>query len=156
MRPHRVLGNSIILQRATSEPAGRKKNSAARLLMPHELAHKQDRVAIVNSVITKVFNTCKCWTVRIKPFLKNTQPFNACIVYCQFLVFDFCLFYSMLCLILCFVCLILCFCLIVQSQIIQCIFCSDTGNVFQVFWSRYTTTNRLSINIIQQTAPSLS
>jgi hypothetical protein len=41
-------------------------------------------------------------------------------------------------------------------RIIQCIFCSDAGNVFQVFRSRYTTANKQSITIIQQTAPSMS
>jgi hypothetical protein len=92
MRPHRVLGNSIILQRATSEPAGRKKNSAARLLMPYELPHEPNRVAIVNSVITKIFNPSEYWTVTVQHFLRDTHLFSACIVYYQFLLFDFCLF----------------------------------------------------------------
>jgi hypothetical protein len=68
MMPHRVLGSSIILQRATSEPAERKYNSAARLLMPLELTNEQNRVAIVNSVITKIFNPCKYGMVTIQPF----------------------------------------------------------------------------------------
>ncbi len=65
MRPHRVLGSSMIFQRATSEPARRKWNLATRLLMPHELTHEQNRVAIVNSIVTKIFNPCKYWTVTI-------------------------------------------------------------------------------------------
>jgi hypothetical protein len=63
-----VLGNSIILQRAMSEPAGKKQNSAAQPLMPHELTHEQNRVAIVKSVITKIFNPSKYWMVTIQPF----------------------------------------------------------------------------------------
>ncbi len=95
MRPHRVLGNSIILQRAMREPAWRKLNSAAQLLMPLELSHKQNRVAIVNSI----FNPSKYWTVTIQPFLKDTHLFSACVVYCQFLCR---LFHSVLCSIQCF------------------------------------------------------
>jgi hypothetical protein len=48
-----------------------------------------------------------------------------------------------------------CFCsnsiLLLSVQIIQCMFCPDPRNVFQVFRSCIT---KQSINIIQQTAPS--
>jgi hypothetical protein len=62
-----------------------EKNLAARLLMPHELTHKQNRVAIVNSEISKTFNLCKYWTVTFQPF-ENTQLFSAYVVHCQFIV----------------------------------------------------------------------
>ncbi len=108
------------------------------------------RVAIVSSVITKIFYPSKYWTVTIQPLLNDTFLISACIVYCQFLLLNFCL-------IQCF-CLTQCFLfdsvLLFSIQIIQCIFCSDTGNVFQVFQSGYTTSNKQSLNIIQQTAPS--
>jgi hypothetical protein len=68
MRPHWVLGSSIILQRATSEFAGKKKNLAARLLVPHELTHEQNGGAIVIFIITKIFNPSKYWKVTIQPF----------------------------------------------------------------------------------------
>ncbi len=51
----RLLGSSMVFQEATSEPAERTKNSAAWLLMPHELTHMYNRIAIVNAVITKMF-----------------------------------------------------------------------------------------------------
>jgi hypothetical protein len=51
-----------------SEPTGRKWNSAAQLLMSHELTHEQNRVAIVDSLITKILNPYKYWMVTIKPF----------------------------------------------------------------------------------------
>jgi hypothetical protein len=43
-------------QKATSESAWKTQNSATQLLMPHELTHEQNRVAVVNSVITKILN----------------------------------------------------------------------------------------------------
>ncbi len=147
MRPHRVLGSPWFFQRAISEPAGRKWNSAARLLMPYELTHEQNRVAIVSSVITKIFNPCKYWTVTIQPFSKN--PTINCL-YCLLPVF-----LARLLFIQCF-CSFQCICLIIQCLITQSIFCSETEIVLQVFWSHITTTIRKFIDIIQQTAPSLS
>ncbi len=72
-----------------SEPAGRKWNLTARLMMPHEQTHEQNRVAIVNSVITKIFNPCTYWMIKFQPFHFS---FSAFIVYSQFLLFDFCSF----------------------------------------------------------------
>jgi hypothetical protein len=66
-----VLGGSMVIQKTTSEPAGKTQNSEARLLMPHELTHRQNTVAIVNSVITKIFNPCKYWLVTIQRFCKT-------------------------------------------------------------------------------------
>jgi hypothetical protein len=39
--------------------------------MPHELTHEQNRVVIVKSVITKIFNPSKYWMVTIQPFWKT-------------------------------------------------------------------------------------
>jgi hypothetical protein len=115
--------------------------------MPHELTHEQNRVAIVNAVITKICNPCKYWTVTIQPF-RETQNHSVPMLFSVSLLFDFCLSV--------FFCSIQCFCWILQCSIMQCIFYSDTGIVFQVFRSHITTTIRHSINIIHQTAPSLS
>ncbi len=124
-----------------------------------------NRVGIVSSVITKIFNPSKYCTVTTQPLLNDTLLISACIVYCQFSLFDIVrllfdsvfLFDSVLLFdsvflsnsVLLFDSVLL-FCIL----IIQCIFSPDTGNVFQVFWSHFTTTNKQSINIIQQTAPS--
>ncbi len=43
-----------------------------------------NRVAIVNSVLTKIFNPCKYWIITIQPFV-NTQWFSACFVCCKFI-----------------------------------------------------------------------
>jgi hypothetical protein len=94
-----------------------------------------NRVTVVSSIITKIFNPSKYWMVTIQPLLNDTLLISACIN-CQFLLFD-------LCSIQCF-CLTRCFLFelsaFVSIQIIQCIFCSDTGNVVQVFQSHYITT----------------
>ncbi len=55
-----------------------------------------DRVAIVSSLITKIFNRSKYWTVTIQLLLNDTLLISACIVYCQFLLFDVCLCFSVL------------------------------------------------------------
>ncbi len=65
------------------------KNSAARLLMPHEITHGQNRVAVVNSVITKIFNPCKYWTVTIQPFVKTLNP-SVSVLFVTSLLFNFC------------------------------------------------------------------
>ncbi len=107
-----------------------------------------------HSVITKIFNPRKYWIVTIQPFFGRHSSIQW--LYCLLLVFIVQLFFiQYLCLIRCF-CLIQCFVRLFSVQIIQCILSSDTGNVFQVFWSGYTRTNQQSINIIQQTEPSLS
>jgi hypothetical protein len=38
-----------------------------------------NRVAIVNSVITKRFNPCKYWTIMIQPFHKTLKQFCVCL-----------------------------------------------------------------------------
>ncbi len=116
-----------------------------------------NRVAIVSSVITRIFNPSKYWTVTIQLLLYDTLLFSACIVYRQFLLFDFCLL-QCFCSIQCF---IPCSAFIWFNSFVQCsnysvyIFCPDPENVFQVIQSCYTPTIKQSINIIQQTAPSL-
>ncbi len=69
--------------------------------MPHELTHKQNRVAIVHSAITKILNPSKYWMVTIQPFLKDTHLFSASIVYCQFLLLNFYLFSALIDSVLC-------------------------------------------------------
>ncbi len=93
-----------------------------------------NRVAIVSSVFTKIFNPSKHWTVTIQLLLNDTLLINACIDYCQFLLFDFCLL-QCFCLVQCF---IQCSAFVrldtlFSVRIIQYIFCPDPGNVFQVF-----------------------
>jgi hypothetical protein len=71
MRPQRVLGGSMVFQKATSELTGKNIEYGSRLLMPHGLTHGQNRVANVNFIITKIFNPCKYWTVTIQLFVKR-------------------------------------------------------------------------------------
>ncbi len=117
--------------------------------MPHELTSEQNQVAIVNSIIRKIFNPCKYWAVTIKPFRKHSNHSVTVLFVASFYFLTF--GHSLLC-------ANQCFCSNVQCLITQCIFCSDTGIVFQVFQSCYshTTTNQQSINIIHQTVPFLS
>jgi hypothetical protein len=49
-----------------------------------------NRVGIVSSVITKIFNPSKYCTVTTQPLLNDTLLISACIVYCQFSLFDIC------------------------------------------------------------------
>jgi hypothetical protein len=103
--------------------------------MPHKLTHEQNRVAIVNSGITKIFNPCKYLMVTIQHFRKTLNDSVPVLFITSFIV--------QVLLIQCFY-WIQSFCLT-----IQCIFCSDTGIVFQVFRSHITTTTCQSINIGQ-------
>jgi hypothetical protein len=114
-------------------------------LMPRELTHEQNRVAIVDSLILKIFNRSKYYMVTIQPFLKtlicSVPALFIVSFYCLTLVHSVLLFDSVLC------------------SIVQCLnysvcFLFWHRKYFQVFQSRYT--NRQSINIIKQTAPSLS
>jgi hypothetical protein len=124
--------------------------------MPHELTHEQNRVATVSSIIPKIFNPSKYWAVTIQPFWKTLF----CSVPVLFIAsFYFSTFIQCFCSIWCSLfdaMLLFISVLLISVWIIQCIFCSDRGNVFKVFRSRFTTTNKQSINIIQQTSPSLS
>jgi hypothetical protein len=92
MRPHRVLGSSMIF------PKGHKwacwKIMEFGLLMPHELTHEQNRIAIVNSVITKIFNPCKHWTVTIFPPTFPKKHLTIQCLFCSMLVslFNLCSF----------------------------------------------------------------
>ncbi len=113
--------------KATCEPAGKaKKFSSVRLISHNNI--QANKVAIVSSVITKIFNPRKHWTVTIPLLLNDTLLISACIICCLFLLFDVSsiqyFFDSML-----LFDLILFF----SIQIIQCIFCPDPGNVFRVF-----------------------
>jgi hypothetical protein len=80
---------------------------------------------------------------------KDTLLCSACIVSYQFLLFDFVIhcFCSIRC--LCLIqCLLFNLMLLFSVRIIQCIICSDTGNVLQVFQSRYAAANKQTINTI--------
>ncbi len=102
--------------------------------------------------ITKIFTLCKHWMVTIQSSVLYVQWISVysylvssvivhqlfyfhsfCFAFVWFALFD----YSML-----------------HYLYIQCIFCPDTGNVFQVFWSPQQQPSGKSINIIHQTAPS--
>jgi hypothetical protein len=58
-------------------------------MMPHELTHRQDRVAIVNSVIAKKFNPYKYWTVTFNLSVKHStiECLFDCPAYCSTFVF---------------------------------------------------------------------
>jgi membrane-associated protease RseP (regulator of RpoE activity) len=96
--------------------------------MPHELTHGQNRVAIVNSVIKKIFNPCKYWGsgVMIQPFCKPiSDPVSVLFIasYCTTFVF------------------VVQFSALFDNSVFDysvCLFCSDTGIVFQVFQSPTT------------------
>jgi hypothetical protein len=106
------------------------------------------KVAIVSSIITKIFKPCKYWTVTNQPFVKtfsnSVSFFYFLPVYCSTFVHSL------------FFCSIQCF---VQFSdqlfsvwLFSVLFSSDTGIVFQLFWSL----RPHKLNIIHQTAPSLS
>ncbi len=133
-------------QKTTCEPARKaEKPSPVRSISQNNIqAH---RVVIVSSIITKIFNPSKYWTVTTQPLLEQHSSDQClyCIAsfYCSIFVCFVVLFDSVLC----------SYSSLFSIQIIQCIFCPDPGNVFQVFRSRYTPIIKQSINIIQQTAP---
>jgi hypothetical protein len=134
----------MVFQKAASEPAGKTKKSTAWLLMPCELTHRKSRVAIVDSVIAKIFNPCKYWTVTIQPFHKTLNLSVPVLFIASF--------YGSALVCSVFFCSIQCFC-----SIIQCIFLFSYWNCIPGISipTSYTTTITQLINIIQQTAPSL-
>jgi hypothetical protein len=89
----KLLEGSRVFQKAKSEPAGKTNKPTVWLLMPHELTHRQNRVAIVNSVMAKIFNPCKYWIVTIQPFVKtlnySVPVLFIAIFYCLTLVRSF-------------------------------------------------------------------
>ncbi len=112
--------------------------------MPHELTHEQNRVAVVNSVITKILNLCKYWTVTIQPFHKTLNHSVPVLFNTSFIVW-----------------LLFVFPLLFKSGLFVWSFSIRLYNVFSVLilelhsWyfdpiTPYTTTIQQSINIIQR------
>jgi hypothetical protein len=154
----------MVFQEATSEPAGKAKKPRAWHLIPH------------NKHLGK--QGCSCWFHNHKMFNPHkTQDghhsaFGIVYVQCISLCCQFiCCCLSVvirLCQLLWFT--FIHFCLIISNSVsvlfnllsstIQCTrlfsstFCSDTGLVFQVFWSPYQQPSSKSINIIHKTPPS--
>ncbi len=54
-----------------AQKTDKKKDSM--IMMPHKLTYRQNRFAIVSSVILKVFNPCKYLTITIQPFVKQSM-----------------------------------------------------------------------------------
>jgi magnesium-transporting ATPase (P-type) len=116
---------------------------------------RANRVAIVSSVITKILNPCKYWTV-------TTQAFVICSV-------NQCLFYSLPVFFIvnllfyfhsfCFSFVSICFCSTIQYSIVR-LFSVFSVLILELYYRYfnplYKTAIRQSINIIHQTAPSLS
>jgi hypothetical protein len=105
-----------IFQKGTCEPAGKaKKPSSWHWFLIINI--QSNMVAIVSSIITKIFNPRKYWMVTIQPFIKTLRN-SVSVLFIASLLFDFCsicflLFDSVLCLIQCS---------ISQCSIVQCIF----------------------------------
>ncbi len=103
------------------------------ILMPHELTHEQNRVAIVNSVITKIFNPFKYLTVTIQPFrktLNHSAPvlfIVSFIIKLLFVLFSFVWFRA--------------FVRLFSVWLFSVFFCSDSGIAFQVIWSCFSIYN---------------
>ncbi len=70
-------------KRLLMSPPGRQRNPRQNIwfLMINIQAN---RVAMVSSVITKIFKQCKHWTVTIQPLSGNTQTIMCLFVHCQF------------------------------------------------------------------------
>jgi hypothetical protein len=66
----KLMRSSMNSQKATHESAGRQRNPL------HDVCFliiniQAKRVALVSSVITKIFNSCKYWTVTIQPYVET-------------------------------------------------------------------------------------
>jgi hypothetical protein len=129
-----------IFKRLLASPLGRQRS-------PHQsvwfliLNIQANRVAIVSSVITKIFNPSKYRTVTIQLRLNKTSwsvlsmfiasfyrsTFVCLSVFLDSVLYSMLLFDSVL---------------LFSIPIIQCIFCPEPENVLQVSQSRYTPTNK--------------
>jgi hypothetical protein len=95
---------------------------------------RANRVAIVSSIITKIFNPCKHWTIMIQPsvfYVKLITYSDSLPVSCYCLSVVWLSFISVLFLFGCFWSIIQC--LIIR--LFSVVFCPDTGIVFQVYRS---------------------
>jgi hypothetical protein len=153
VRSNKAAGSFNGFQEATSEPAEKQRNWQ-HVIWCLISSTQAIRVAIVSSVIMKIFNPYKRLMVTIQPSVLDAQWIS---VY-SYLLPVFCCCSSVLWIL--FVSLLfcsVCFCSIIQCSVIclpSVIFCPYTGIVFQVFWSPYLQPSSNAINIIQETAPS--
>jgi hypothetical protein len=83
MRQQSCWGGSMAFQKATSEPAGKTKKPTSWHLIPHNYI-QASRVAIISSIITKIFNPCKYWTGHGSTLCLNVQWISVCFTCCQF------------------------------------------------------------------------
>ncbi len=132
MRPQRTVGSYDFSKGHEWAFLGNIEFSRT-ILMPLGLTHEQNRVAIVNSVITKIFNPFKYSTVTIQPFrktLNHSVPvllIVSFIIQLLFVLFSFVWFRALV--------------RLFSVWLFSVFFCSDTGIAFQVIWSRYSIYN---------------
>jgi hypothetical protein len=131
----------------------------------HTFTTRANRVVIVCSIIATIFNLCKCWAVTFQPFQMTLMIYHVFVnnAHCQLLLFnivwfivhflfDFCSIFMQ-----CFLLwdYFVWFDFIVQFHVHPVKMQSWSWIVFQVIRFHWTSSSSKSINIIQQTAPSL-
>ncbi len=84
----------MVFQEATSEPVGKAKKLPAWPLMPHN-QQPGKQVAIVSSIITRTFNSCKHWMVMTQPSVymlieSVLSLFVASLFFCSIFLLVFC------------------------------------------------------------------
>ncbi len=111
-----------------------------------------NRVAIVSSVITKIFNPCKNWTVMIQPSVLLCSVNQFIRILCQF----FCYCYQCHSILFCFVWFTFVWLFSVQFFVYSVLFFCPVTEMYSRYFDPYKIIKQLcgkSINIIHQTAP---
>ncbi len=112
---------------------------------------RANNVAIVSSVITKIFNTCQYWTVTTQPFVHMFSGISA--YFCLLPISLFICCSTFICFpFLCSIHFVVLFC--VQLFVNSVNFSVLILELYSRYFYPITTTIRQSINIIHQTAPS--
>jgi hypothetical protein len=124
----KLLEGSMVFQEAMSELLEKQRNRQHDILCLITYT-RANRVAIVSLVITKIFNPSKYWTVTTQPsvicsvFIHIHYQFSVIVISCV----------TLICFCLAFIRITLFDYSVFDYLFIQCIFCPDTGIVFQVF-----------------------